>query len=398
MTATALRLATAAVQGWMAGATAYLIALLAAGARGGGDDATDAGEAARSEELHIVVLVPAHDEEAGLAATVEALAGQHYPTGRYEVIVIADNCTDATAAVAAAGGATVWERHDPSARGKGQALAWALERLWSERTAVGAVAIVDADCIASPNLCAVVDRALRRDGRAVQVRYVASNPDDSPTAALRWAGFALMHIVRPRGKRRLGLSCGLFGTGMAFRRDLLEEQPWSAFSVTEDAEYHVRLVAAGDVVTFAEEASVASAMPTTVAAARDQQLRWETGNAGLAGRSARLLLDGLRARDRRRVGAAMDRLVPPQSLLLAGTAGAAASALALRSRGLALLGALTAAGQAIYVLGGLASVRAPRPVWLALMATPRLVATKLAQAARIARGRGAADWVRTTRG
>jgi hypothetical protein len=50
------------------------------------------------------------------------------------------------------------------------------------------------------------------------------------------------------------------------------------------------------------------------------------------------------------------------------------------------------------VLGGLASVRAPRPVWLALMATPRLVATKLAQAARIARGRGAADWVRTTRG
>jgi 1,2-diacylglycerol 3-beta-glucosyltransferase len=394
MTTRVVRLSLAAVQGWMAGATAYLLALVAAGATSDADaidDGVDGGE------LCIAVLVPAHDEEAGVAASVDALIAQRYPLGGHEVIVIADNCSDATADVAATAGATVWERHDPAARGKGQALAWALARLWTERPAVDAVAIVDADCIATPNLCAVVDRGLRRGARAIQVRYVVSNPDASPTAALRWAGFALMHVVRPRGKRRLGLSCGLFGTGMAFHRNLLREQPWSAFSVTEDAEYHLRLVAAGDVVGFAEEASVASPMPAYGAAAADQQLRWETGNARLAGRSARLLLDGLRARDRRRIGAALDRLVPSQSLLVAGTAGAGAGALAIRSRGLVLLGALTAAGQAAYVLGGLASVRAPRPVWLALAGAPRLVVAKLGQAGRIARGRGAGEWVRTAR-
>jgi 1,2-diacylglycerol 3-beta-glucosyltransferase len=394
MKALVLRLTLAGTQTWLAGATAYLLALMTAGITRS-RDLPD--EESHGDELSIAVLVPAHDEEAGLAATVEALSAQSYPPGRHEVIVIADNCADATAAVARASGATVWERTDRAARGKGQALAWALARLWAERPDVDAVAVVDADCIASSNLCAVVDRSLRAGARAIQVRYVVSNPEASATAALRWAGFALMHVVRPRGKRRLGLSCGLFGTGMAFHRDLLREQPWSAFSVTEDAEYHLRLVAAGDAVAFAEEASVASPMPTTPAGARDQQLRWETGNARLARRSARLLLDGLRAGDRRRIAAALDRLVPPQSLLLVGTVGAGVGALALRSRGLVALGALTCAGQVAYVVGGLASVRAPRPVWLALASAPRLVATKLGQAGRIACGRGATKWIRTTR-
>lgn len=150
-------------------------------------------------------------------------------------------------------------------------------------------------------------------------RYVVSNPDASPTAALRWAGFALIHDVRPRGKRRLGLSCGLFGTGMAFRKKLLREHPWTAFSITEDAEYHLRLVAGGDAVAFADEAWVASPMPTSPDAAHDQQLRWETGNAQLARAATSLLVGGRVGRDSRRVAAALDRLVPAQSVLSTGT-------------------------------------------------------------------------------
>jgi cellulose synthase/poly-beta-1,6-N-acetylglucosamine synthase-like glycosyltransferase len=387
-------LALAVLQTWMASATAYLLVLLAAGARQPGDDADPPSVGG---ELTIAVLVPANDEEAGLATTLEALAAQRYPAGRHEVIVIADNCTDATASVAAAAGLTVWERRDASARGKGQALAWALERLWTERPAVDAVAIVDADCVASPSLCGEIDRALRRGARAVQARYVVSNPDASSIAALRWAGFALMHVVRPRGKQRLGLSCGLFGTGMALRSDVLREQPWSAFSVTEDAEYHLQLVTGGTAVAFVDRAAVSSPMPTTVVGARAQHLRWETGNARLVRRSVQLLVRGVRSRDRVCVGAALDRLVPPQSLILAGTALVAGGAAALGGRRILRLAELTAVGQAVFVFGGLASVRAPRPVWLALASTPRLVTEKLALSARIALGRGAAGWRRTAR-
>jgi 1,2-diacylglycerol 3-beta-glucosyltransferase len=385
-----LRAAFAAMQAAIGAATLYLLALLAAGARRSGDPGAVSGT-----PLQFTVLVPAHDEEAGIAAVVDALVAQAYDVARREVVVIADNCSDATAMRAAAAGATVWERDEPHAPGKGQALAWALERL---RPEIEAVAVVDADCLASPNLLDAMDRALRAGARAVQTRYVVSNPEASPTAALRWAGFALMHVVRPRGKQRLALSSGLFGTGMAFRTELLRAHPWTAFSVTEDVEYHLRLVAAGETVAFVDAAHVASPMPTTTAHARTQQLRWETGNAGLVRAASVLFARGVVARDWRRVGAAVDYLVPAQSLLAAGTVLAAGGGVVLGSGRIACAARLTAAGQAVYVVGGLASVRAPSAVWRALAHAPELVGAKLVQSVRIATGRGADRWVRTARG
>ena len=56
-----------------------------------------------SPRIH--VLIPAHDEEASIAATLESVAAQHLPADN--VLVIADNCTDNTALVAAQNGATV---------------------------------------------------------------------------------------------------------------------------------------------------------------------------------------------------------------------------------------------------------------------------------------------------
>ena len=50
------------------------------------------------------VVVPAHDEEAGIVATVKSLLTTDYPGDRRQVIVVADNCEDATAARAAEAG------------------------------------------------------------------------------------------------------------------------------------------------------------------------------------------------------------------------------------------------------------------------------------------------------
>ena len=67
-----------------------------------------------------------------MSRAVEALRHQDYPPGLLDVIVIADNCSDGTAAAASVAGAVVWERADPDAPGKGRALTWALDRLWRE--------------------------------------------------------------------------------------------------------------------------------------------------------------------------------------------------------------------------------------------------------------------------
>jgi Glycosyltransferase like family 2 len=384
--------AVGVLQGWLALSTAYLLALLGLAAlRRGRHRAPVAGD-----PLRAVVVVPAHDEAPVVGATVAALMRQDH--SHFEVIVLADNCGDDTAARAAAAGATVWERDDPGARGKGQALAWAFARLQVERPQTEMVAVVDADCAASPNLVAELERALRSGAPAAQAAYDVANPEASATSALRWAGFALMHRIRPRGRAALGLSADLFGTGMAFRADLLRTVPWRSFSVTEDAEYHVRLVEAGHRVAYVADASVASPMPTTDSAARSQQLRWESGNASLARGSARRLLGAaLRGRDAHLLHAGAEQLVPPQALLVAANGACLAAGAALRRRSVVACAALVGGGQAAYVLGGLRVAGAPPAVYRALLRAPLLVARKLAVLSQVGAGRGASAWVRTER-
>src|SRR5262245_15506592 len=74
----------------------------------------------------LVTVVPAHDEEASIAACVDSLRAAYAYAGRAaadSIVVVADNCSDATATAARAAGARVIERCDPAHRGKGPALA-----------------------------------------------------------------------------------------------------------------------------------------------------------------------------------------------------------------------------------------------------------------------------------
>ena len=79
--------------------------------------------ASSADGYRFAVLVPAHNEERLIGACLDSLnaAAAHADA---EVVVIADNCTDATAGVARGRGATVLERVSDE-RGKGYALEWA---------------------------------------------------------------------------------------------------------------------------------------------------------------------------------------------------------------------------------------------------------------------------------
>src|SRR5437868_5938445 len=75
---------------------------------------TKADRPARTgSRLRFQVVIPAHDEEAGIASTVRSALGLDYPPDLFEVVVIADNCHDRTAELARQEGAIVVERmHD----------------------------------------------------------------------------------------------------------------------------------------------------------------------------------------------------------------------------------------------------------------------------------------------
>lgn len=149
------------------------------------------------------IIVPAHDEEAGIAATVRSLLATDYPPTLRRVVVVADNCTDGTVREASAAGATVLERNDPVRRGKGYALAFAFERILSEATADSAV-VVDADTMVSPNLLRAFASRLRAGARAVQAHYGVANRQASWRTRLMHIAFTLFHEVRSRARERLG--------------------------------------------------------------------------------------------------------------------------------------------------------------------------------------------------
>ena len=361
---------------------------------------------AAAAPLRFCVLVPAHNEACGIGRTVDSLQALQYPRDHVRIVVMADNCTDDTAAIARAHGAEVLERCDPDRRGKGWALHAAIDTLLSEvPRATGSwevLVVVDADTQVSGNLLDVVARHVHAGDDAVQAAYRPQSAGTSPTSVITDVAFSAFHLVRSGARERMGLSCGLRGNGMAFTRRLLQDVPHHAFTRTEDLEFGILLGLEGVRVAFAGGATVRGDMPEAAAVVTQQRERWIGGRLALAKRFVvRLLREALVRRNLMLADLAIDLLVPPVSVLVI----AAVTGLGLAGAGW-WLGMLHGSAVVVWALAAVAlGVHVWHAAWVigrtralvgALAAVP---AYALGKARIAARGlRSTADvWIRTTR-
>jgi 1,2-diacylglycerol 3-beta-glucosyltransferase len=370
------------------------------------------------------VFVPAHDEEILLPELLRSLQRQDYPQELYQVHVVADNCSDNTAQAALQEGAQVHVRIEPQLRGKGYALQWLLERLWSSSSIPDAIVILDADTVVSANFLSVMDSHMQSGECAVQAYYAVRDPGRSWNTGLRYAALAVLHYLRPLGRMLWGTSAGLKGNGMVFAAGVLRQHPWTS-SVVEDIELHMALLLSGERVAFAREAIVWGEMPDSLRQSASQHTRWESGRLEMARRYVpKLARAGWQAaRIPGRLGwftyldAIMEHVIPPFSLL------AALSVLTLAAAGVFLwiaTGALpglvisdlairmaqplsvwlavgTLAAQGIYLFAGLRMVNAPSNVYFALAFAPLLVIWKVWHYLMTLLGHKPAGWIRTAR-
>ena len=271
-----------------------------------------------SRRLRFDIIVPAHDEAAAIAGVVTGLLKLDWPADGFRVVVVADNCTDATATLAREAGAHVLERHDTTLRGKGHALDFAFRASLKKRWAY-AVVVVDADSAVAPNLLEAFAAQIESGAKAVQADYRVLNVHASWRTRLLTVALAAFHQVRSRARERLRLSCGIRGNGWCVTARLLRQVPYLAFSLAEDVEYGIDLGLAGYRVHYADETFVAATMVAGEEAARSQRQRWEGGRLQLARAKALPLLKRGAAPDGRVcLDLAFDLLVPPLSYAAAG--------------------------------------------------------------------------------
>ena len=146
--------------------------------------------------------------------------------------MLADNCTDGTALVARAAGATVYEWHNTVRVGKGYALQDLLVHIGQDfPQGFDGYFVFDADNILAP------DYVERMNETFSAGHHIITSYRNSKNYGDNWisAGYALWFLRETRypnhARFLLGTSCAVSGTGFLFSHAVLEEVgPWPPFA------------------------------------------------------------------------------------------------------------------------------------------------------------------------
>ena len=226
------------------------------------------------------VLIAARNEQAVIGQLLDSIRAQEYPRELIDIFVAADNCTDSTALVAAAHGATVFERFDRSRVGKGYALAFLIHKIWEGCPAgtYDGYFVFDADNLLDPRYVAEMDRVFSAGARVVTGCRNAKNFTDN------WltAGYGL-YILREsefmnRPRDFLGTGCMVSGTGFLMAESLLREAGgWQWFSLSEDTEFSADMAIRGEHIAYCPGAMLYDEQPADLKVSVTQRSRWIKG-------------------------------------------------------------------------------------------------------------------------
>lgn len=223
----------------------------------------------------LLFLIPAHDEELLLERCLRSVLAVDHPPERLRVVVVADNCTDRTAAVArACGGVECLERADAENPGKPRALAWALKRIRLDR--VDGIVVLDADSLVDPGYARALPSADRLRGRVVQGYNDVSNPSESVLTRMAAVFSAVRSLGMNGVKERRHLTIPL-GNGYCLGSEVVRRMGWPAYSICEDWELYAILTAVGVRIENRPGARVRSQEPRSLDQSASQRKRWTAG-------------------------------------------------------------------------------------------------------------------------
>ncbi|MDR3685497.1 MAG: glycosyltransferase [Coriobacteriia bacterium] len=230
--------------------------------------------------VRLTVLVPARNEASVIGGMVSQLIAQTHAD--FQALIIANNCTDDTAAVArraAAGDARIEVLEATFERGvKADALNFALPQATGD-----AIVQLDADNVVEPSfLKSIAEAFFDPETQAVQTAIRASNVEAGILPHLQDVEFQVYSDVFNAGRAAIGRTSSIGGTGFAIRTPLIREFGGWSRHLVEDFELHLRLARAGIKVGYLGSAVVFDEKPATWGALINQRRRWIRGHVSLA--------------------------------------------------------------------------------------------------------------------
>lgn len=244
------------------------------------------------------VVIPAHNEEAVLGALLDNLKQLKYPDELYDIYVIADNCTDGTAALAKEHGAHVFERFNQELVGKGYAMDWVFPKIFALNKNYDAFCVFDADNLVHLDFLMEMNSRLCKGQKVLQGYLSAKNPTDTWVSGTFAIAFWTINHLWHLGKYNLGLSTALGGTGMCIASDIIEKYGWGCECLTEDMEFSMKCLTYGIRTCWVHDAIIYDEKPLTFMASWRQRKRWAQGQFDCAGRYIpRLLKEGIRRKN-----------------------------------------------------------------------------------------------------
>lgn len=247
-------------------------------------------------EHKFAAVISARNEERVIGQLIESLRHQRYPQGKLDIFVVADNCTDHTAAVAQDAGAVVFRRQNPDLAGKGYALDFLFRRILREYGDRGyeGYLIFDADNLVDEHFAAEMNKTFDRGGYDAITCY-----RNSKNFAANWlsACYSISFLQQCRflnfPRCLLGTSCGVGGTGFLISDRLLRSHGgWPFHLLTEDIEFSADCAISGRTIGYCDRAVIFDEQPTSFRQSWVQRMRWTKGHYQVGGKYSLPLLQG----------------------------------------------------------------------------------------------------------
>lgn len=250
------------------------------------------------------IFISARNEEGVISELLDSLNKQDYPRDKYDIYVVADNCTDHTAQVSRDNGAIVYERFNKEEVGKGYALNYLYTKVSSlkGRKYYDAFVVFDADNIVDPAFLKESNKKL------VSGKYDAfTTYRNSKNFGTNWLSAAysiwFLHEARHLNYVRdmIGAQCMISGTGFVITSSLMDENDgWPYYFLTEDIQFSVASTINNKRIGYCDSAMLYDEQPSTMEQSWKQRLRWAKGFYQIDGKYLGDLTKGLLSKNGKR--------------------------------------------------------------------------------------------------